>query len=100
MASNPDIVTHPNSLAAIDPPPSPHLVPVLFPDTLSDDTEALFGQQIRYRDANNGKVMECSVEDCVTSRRRGKYYIVTYGEGLEEEVSEREMQEMLKNRVQ
>ena len=82
----------------MDPPP---LVPVLFPNTVSDpDTEALFDQQIRYWDAKNGKVMECSVEDCVTSCLRGKYYIVSFGEGLEEEVSEREMQEMLKNHVQ
>ena len=99
MASNPDIVTHPTSLAAMDPPPPPHLVPVLFPDTLSD-SDTLFDQQIRYWDAKNEKVMECCVEDCVTSRLRGKYYIVTYGEGLDEEVSEREMQEMLRNRVQ
>jgi hypothetical protein len=104
MASNPDIVTHPASLAAMDPPPPAHLVPVLFPaaDALSEDsdTEALFDQPLRYWDAKNGKVVECTVEDCVTSRLRGKYYIVAYGEGLEEEVSEREMQEMLKNRVQ
>ena len=84
MATNPDIVTHPN----------------LLPDTLSDsDTDELFDQRIRYWDAKNGKVMEFSLQDCVTSRLRGKYYIVTYVEGLEEEVSEREMQEILRVRV-
>jgi hypothetical protein len=83
----------------MNPSPPPHLVPVLFPGALSEsDQEPLLGEQIRYRDAKN-EVKECSVEDCVISRLRGKYYIITYGEEVEE-VSEREMREMLKNRVE
>ena len=100
MASNPGIVAHPVSLSAMDPSPPPHLVPVLFPGAPSEShQEPQVGEQIRYRDAKNGKIMECNVEDCVMSRIRGKYYIVTYGEEVEE-VSEREMREILQNRVE
>ena len=96
MAANPNTVVPSTSLAAMDPPPPAHLVPVLFPGTQSEsDTEALFNQEIRYWDVKKEKVMECTVVDCVTSRLRGKYYIVRYGDGSEDEVSEREMQEML-----
>ena len=93
MASHPGIVANPS---AMDPPLPPCLAPMLVPTNIlsEDDRETLFGAQIRYRDAKTG------MDDCVTSRLRGKYYIVTYGEGLEEEVSEGEMREILKNRVQ
>jgi hypothetical protein len=98
--SNPDIVAHPTSPSSMHPPPPPHLVPVLFPNASPDpNPDALFGAQIRYRDVKTGKVMECSVDDCVTSRLRGKYFIISYGEGEVDEVSEREMHEMLQNRV-
>jgi hypothetical protein len=99
-ASNPSNVSHPASLSSMNPPPPPHLVPVLFPSNAEPDPDTLFGAQIRYRDAKTGKVMECTVDDCVTSRLRGKYFIITYADGELDEVSESDIREMLKNRIQ
>jgi hypothetical protein len=84
----------------MNPPLPQHLVPVVFPGREPvKEAEQLLDTTIRYRDPKSKKVMSCTIDDYVTSHRRGELYVVTYDDGGEVEVSERKMQEMLRNRV-
>ncbi|KAF8336208.1 hypothetical protein F5887DRAFT_920869 [Amanita rubescens] len=62
----------------------------------STETTGTFrGNQVRYQDPRSGKTRDCTVTDHITSRLKGRYYLITDDEGMDEEVSEEEMWGML-----
>lgn len=57
-------------------------------------SEEIIGKQVRYH-PRSGKTRDCTVRDHITSRLKGRYYLITDDEGMDEEVSEEEMWGML-----
>ncbi|SRR6266576_6016159 len=86
-----------NSSAAARLPP--HLVSAFFPETQPAAFGKLVGKQVSYQDPRSGITREYTVTDKITNYIRGTYYLITDGEGCNEEVNEDEMRGILGNAV-
>ena len=80
-----------------------HLERMLYPETTAHDTSHdegpnLIGQTIRFRDQTTGGTMECTVQDCGTSKLRGDWFEVVFGDE-EVRITSEEMKEMLSSRI-
>jgi hypothetical protein len=89
---NPQLRTLPHDPESIDPRLPSHLEPDLGPN--------LMDQTILFRDQVSGKTTECTVQDYGTSRLRGDWFGVVFGdEDSEVQITEDEMKEILSSRV-
>lgn len=82
---------------------APHLLPqnlVVSWSPVSTDTpqEDLLGKTIRHRDGN-GEIASCTIHDFGTSRLKGDWYLVSYDDGGETEITANEMKDILDSRV-
>ena len=83
----------------MDPRLPSHLERMLYLDaTAHDDGTNLIGQTIRFRDQTTGETMECTVQDCGTSKLRGDWFEVVFGD-KEMRITTEEMKEMLSSRI-
>ncbi|KIL57021.1 hypothetical protein M378DRAFT_172219 [Amanita muscaria Koide BX008] len=91
-----NIVLPPTSTSSAALRLPPHLVSAFFPATRPKQAFGeLVGKQVSYRDPKNGKIRECTVTDHTISYLRGTSYLITDGNGWDEEVNEDEMRDML-----
>ena len=80
-----------------------HLERTLYPETTAHDTSLderpnLIGQKIRFRDQTTGEMMECTVQGYGTSKLRGDWFEVVFGDE-EVRITAEEMKEILASRI-
>jgi hypothetical protein len=78
----------------------PHLERVFYKETTTHEDLglSLMGQTIRFRDQTTGETKECTIQDFGTSKLRGDWFEVVFGDE-EVRVTTEEMKEILSSRT-
>jgi hypothetical protein len=96
MKLNPQARVLPDNPESMDSRLPSHLERVFYMETTTHEDLGpnLMGQTIRFRDQTTGETMECTVQDCGTSKLRGDWFEVVFDDE-EMQITTEEMKEIL-----